>query len=142
IYGELECWEKAIAANQKGLSLAQGEPETVMNARINLADGAFAVGEIDQAKRELEELYALLPEQHEWAKWRYAQHLVHSLGEVLLEAGDAGRALRMADECLSLAEATRSRKNIVKARRLRGQVFLARGSLTEAEREFSIALEV
>ena len=43
---------------------------------------------------------------------------------------------------LSLAEATESRKNIVKARRLRGQVFLAQGKPADAEPELDIALRV
>ena len=48
----------------------------------------------------------------------------------------------LADECLELAEPTETRKNIVKGRRLRGQVFLAQGKLVEADRELTTALEV
>ena len=47
-------------------------------------------------------------------KWRYSQHLMHRLGEVLLAEGDTQRALTLANECLALAEPTESRKNIVK----------------------------
>jgi tetratricopeptide (TPR) repeat protein len=75
-------------------------------------------------------------------KWRYSQHIMHSLGEVLLTEGNAERALVLADECLALAEPTETRKNMVKARRLRGQAFLAQGKLSEAEREFATALEI
>jgi tetratricopeptide (TPR) repeat protein len=60
----------------------------------------------------------------------------------LVVRGDATMALRYADECLALAEQSESRKNIVKARRLRGQVFLARDDLASAERELLIALEI
>jgi tetratricopeptide (TPR) repeat protein len=72
--------------------------------------------------------------------WRYAQHLFHSYGELWLVRGHGDKALSYADECLRLAESSDSRKNIVKARRLRGQVFLARGALAEAETEFDQAL--
>ena len=50
------------------------------------------------------------------------------------------KALAYADECLELAESSDSRKNIVKARRLRAQVFLAQGRLAEAEAELDSAL--
>ena len=74
--------------------------------------------------------------------WRYSQHLYHSYGELWLRRGDLDRALSYADGCLALAQETRSRKNIVKGRRLRGQVFLARGQLEDAETELLAALEV
>lgn len=144
VYNELCDWGRAIECNQKGLdlALAHGDSEIILNAQINLADSAFGIGERDQAREELEELYASLPKQHEWQKWRYSQHLTHSLGEVLLAEGDMYRAVNLADECLALAEPTESRKNIVKGRRLRGQAFLAQGKLVEAEREISTALEI
>ncbi len=143
-HGELCNWEKGIEYNRRGLELAHvvGDPEITINAQINLADYAFATGEREQARRELEELYASLPELHEWMKWRYSQHIMHSLGEVLLATGEAERALSLADECLALAEPTETRKNIVKGRRLRGQVFLAQGKLVEVEKELAAALKI
>jgi tetratricopeptide (TPR) repeat protein len=52
------------------------------------------------------------------------------------------RALAYADECLDLAESSKSRKNIVKGRRLRGQVLAVKGRLEEAAAEMSVALEI
>ncbi len=74
--------------------------------------------------------------------WRYSQHLFHSYGELWLARGDHAKALAYADECLQLAEPSDSKKNIVKGRRLRGQVFLAQGKLAEAEKELAAALKV
>jgi tetratricopeptide (TPR) repeat protein len=74
--------------------------------------------------------------------WRYAQHLLHSYGELWLARGDAARALASAAECLALAEPTTSRKYIVKGRRLRGQTLLAQGQLAEAEWELDTALPI
>lgn len=144
VYGELCDWDRAVEFNQRALELAigVGDPEITINAQINLADAAFASRDIDRSKKELEDLYASLPDLHEWMKWRYSQHIMHSLGDVLLELGDSERALALADECLALAEPTESRKNIVKARRLRGQALLAQGRLEETERELGTALEV
>ncbi len=72
--------------------------------------------------------------------WRYAQHLFHSYGELWLARGNYEKALAYAGDCLDLAEGSESRKNIVKARRLRGQVFLSQGKLAEAEQEFTATL--
>jgi tetratricopeptide (TPR) repeat protein len=144
VHGELGDFERGIRFNQEGLDLAAdvGDPEITINAQLNLADYAFVTGEVERAQRELEELYASLPGMHEWMKWRYSQHLMHSLGEVVLAGGEADRALRLADECLELAESTESRKNVVKGRRLRGQALAASGRLDEAEKDLSTALDV
>lgn len=66
-------------------------------------------------------------------KWRYAQHLYHSLGELWLTRGDAGQALRCAEACLELAVSTISRKNLVKGWRLQGQAYCRQRRLPEAE---------
>jgi hypothetical protein len=47
-----------------------------------------------------------------------------------------------ADECVEVAEHNSSAKNMIKGRRLRGQVLMAGGRLDEAEHELSAALEV
>ena len=77
-----------------------------------------------------------------WLLWSYAQHLLHSFGELWLVRGDAQTALAYADECVQRAEATGRRKNVVKGRRLRGQAHLARGNLDAAEQELTAALQV
>jgi len=144
VYNELCDWERAKDYNQKGLELALplGDAEIITNAQLNIADSEMGRNNYDQALVILEDNYAYLPQQHEWMKWRYTQHLTHSLGEVLLHQGKVDRALIMADECLSLAEKTNSRKYIVKGWRLRGQVFLKQGEYMEAEKEFSKALAI
>jgi tetratricopeptide (TPR) repeat protein len=75
-------------------------------------------------------------------KWRYSQHLYHSLGELWLKKGDAEKALMFADECLKIAEPTTSRKNLVKGWRLKGQAFLALERLPEAEEALQKALTI
>jgi tetratricopeptide (TPR) repeat protein len=73
-------------------------------------------------------------------KWRYAQHLYHSLGELWLTRGDAGQALRYAEACLELAVSTTSRKNLVKGWRLQGQVYCRQRRLPEAQAALQQAL--
>ncbi len=149
IHGELGDVKRGIEYNQRGIELGQplGDAEIVINAQINLGDCAFAAGDLTVASRDLDRLYADLPGHHEWMKWRYSQHLIHSLGRAVLASGDADRAAHLADECLALAERSESRKNVVKARRLRAQSRLAvgpiaDGTLAEAEADLDAALAV
>ena len=73
-------------------------------------------------------------------KWRYAQHLYHSLGELWLTRDDAVQALWCAEACLELAVSTSSRKNLVKGWRLQGQAYCHQRRLPEAEAALQQAL--
>jgi tetratricopeptide (TPR) repeat protein len=148
VYGEIYNLEAAIRYNREGAeaSYQVGDPEIIRNAEINLGDDYLLVGDLAQAQRYLEKVYRDT-QQHgkwgeEWMKWRYAQHLYHSLGELWLTKGDAAQALAFADECLNLAEPTMSRKNLVKGWRLKGQAFLAQGQEEQAAAALSRALTI
>jgi tetratricopeptide (TPR) repeat protein len=148
VYGEIYNLEAAIQYNREGAAASYkvGDPEIIRNAEINLGDDYLLVGDLEQAQRYLEKVYRDT-QQHgkwgeEWMKWRYAQHLYHSLGELWLTKGDAAQALEFADECLKLAEPTMSRKNLVKGWRLKGQALLAQGQGEEAEAALARALTI
>ena len=149
IYGELQDHRQAMAWNKRGVQEAQevgfSDPEVESNARLNLADNLMALGHLDEAREHLlfvEQIVRQPRPQDHFSLWRYSQHHFHSYGELWLIQGEPDKALAYADECLALAETSDSRKNIVKGRHLRGQAFLARRLLKEAERELAIALEV
>ncbi len=112
---------------------------------MNLGDALLALDRLDEAEEQFRVVEQVVrtprPEDH-WMLWRYAQHLFHSYGELWLLRGDDEKALAYAGDCLELAAASESRKNIVKARRLRAQVFLAQGKLAEAEQEIDRALQI
>jgi len=74
--------------------------------------------------------------------WRYSQHLFASLAELALLRGEPGDALRYAQECYDLAAPANHRKNVVKAKRLRGEAFLNLRRLEDAEVELDGALEI
>jgi tetratricopeptide (TPR) repeat protein len=152
VYGEIYNLEEAIRYNREGAeaSYKVGDPEIIRNAEINLGDDYLLLGDFEQAQQYLEKVYHDT-QQHgkwgeEWMKWRYAQHLYHSLGELWLAKGDAAQALEFADECLKLAEPTMSRKNLVKSWRLKGQALLVQGQGEQAEaalvRALTIAREI
>jgi tetratricopeptide (TPR) repeat protein len=146
IYQELYDYETAKEYNGLGLELAHtmGDPETINNATLNLADIAMAQGNHSEAEvlYQRVERFARHPGPRDhWMLWRYSQHLFHSMGELALRQGDPARALAHAAECLTLAEQSQSMKNVVKGRRLRGQAFQAQRQLAEAEQELAFALD-
>jgi tetratricopeptide (TPR) repeat protein len=148
VYVELEHHELALEWSTRGVEVAQQvgalDAECEYNARLNLADTLMALGRLDEAEQQFriveQVVRAPRPQEH-WMLWRYAQHHFHSYGELWLMRGATEQALAYADECLQLAEGSESHKNIVKARRLRGQIFLAEGKLEAADAELAAALE-
>jgi class 3 adenylate cyclase/tetratricopeptide (TPR) repeat protein len=146
VYGEIYNLEAAIRYNREGAeaSYKVGDPEIIRNAEINLGDDYLLLGDLEQAQSYLEQVYRAIQQGgrwgEEWMKWRYSQHLYHSLGELGLAKGDAAQALEFAEECLKLAEPTMSRKNLVKGWRLKGQALLAHGQGEQAQEALSRAL--
>jgi tetratricopeptide (TPR) repeat protein len=147
IHGELQDYQRALELNERSLELAStvkfADTELRGNALLNLGDCLAALGHLDEAEEHFQVVERVVRHPSpadRWMLWRYAQHLLHSYGEVWLARGELEIALAYADECLDLAESSVSRKNIVKARRLRAQVFLARSKPAEAEEELDRAL--
>ena len=148
VYGELYDLERALRYNRAGAEAAYaiGDPEIIRNVEINLGDCYRLAGDLEQAQFYLEKVYQDIQRRgtpgEEWMKWRYAQHLYHSIGELWLTKGDAGPALRCAEACLELASATTSRKNLVKGWRLQGQAYCRQRRLPEAEAALQKALTI
>jgi tetratricopeptide (TPR) repeat protein len=149
IYGELEDHERALEQNRASAEMASQpgfpNPDVAMHARVNLGDNLIALGRPAEAEEQfrIAEAFARSTVPADcWMAWRYSQHLFHSYGELWLSRGDTARALAYADECLEVAEFNSSMKNVVKGRRLRGQVLQAQGLVDEAEQELAAALEV
>jgi predicted ATPase/DNA-binding XRE family transcriptional regulator len=147
IRGELQDYQRALELNTQSLEVAStiefADTEVRNNALLNLGDCLVALGRPDEAEEHFQAVERVVrhpSSEDRWLLWRYAQHLFHSYGELWLARGELNKALSYADECLELAESSVSRKNIVKGRRLRAQVFLAQGSLSEAEVELERAL--
>jgi tetratricopeptide (TPR) repeat protein len=121
------------------------DPEVEFNAILNLADSLIALNRLDEAEvhfNKIEQTVRNPQPQERFSMWIYTGHFLHSYGEFWLDRGNIDKALAYAGECVQQSESTGRRKNIVKGRRLKGQVFLAQGKLVEAEREISTALKL
>ena len=117
---------------------------TFRNAEITLGNVYLAKGDLVQAGELLDNAYRRweLPATTPWMQWRYSMRLFDTLGRLALARGDPARAREFADRCLEVATSTNSRKNLVKAWRLRGEAALVRRDLEEAQSALRQALPV
>jgi class 3 adenylate cyclase len=148
LHNELQDHPQAMSWNERGLEITPKanapNPECESNARLNLGDSLLGLGRLQEAEQQFQTVEQIVRNprpQDQYLLWRYSQHLFHSYGELWLARGDLDKAIAYADECLAVAEQSKSMKNTVKGRRLRAQVFLAQGKLEEAGQELSITLE-
>jgi class 3 adenylate cyclase/tetratricopeptide (TPR) repeat protein len=136
LYIELGDLDHALDFNRRGAEGARkrGDPETIANAELNLADTLLAQGDFSLAQECLDGVSRLVhdPATSDWLKWRYSTHLFASLGEFWLARGDTARAREFANQCLDLATRTNSRKYVVKGWRLLGEIARARRQWDEA----------
>jgi tetratricopeptide (TPR) repeat protein len=146
LYMELGDLERGLALNQESAAGARkrADAETLAHSELNVADIFLAKGDLVLAQDVLDGVHRLVkaPTTSDWLKWRYSTHLFASLGEVWLAREEPGRAREFADQCLDLATRTSSRKNLVKAWRLRGEIALARSELEGAEGALRQALAI
>jgi tetratricopeptide (TPR) repeat protein len=146
LWSELGDLARAADYNRRGAEGARkrGDPETVANAEINLADVAIAQGDLPLAAEILTGVHRLVkdPTTSDWMKWRYSTHLFASLADLCLARGDDRKAAEWADECLEIATRTRARKNLVKGWRARAELATRARRWDDAEKALREALTV
>jgi tetratricopeptide (TPR) repeat protein len=136
LWAEFGDVERALDVNRRGAEGARkrGDPETVANAEINLADVLVAQGQVVEAREIVDEVYRLVrdPATSDWMRWRYSTRLFATMGDVSLARGDHAKAREWADQCLEIATRTNAPKNLVKGWRLRGEIAMARRQWDDA----------
>jgi tetratricopeptide (TPR) repeat protein len=146
LYMECGDLDRAIDLNRQGAEGARkrGDPETIANPEINLGDIFLAKGDLPLANEFLDGVHNLVknPASSEWMKWRYSTHLFASLGDFWLARGDPAKAREFCDHCLDIATRTQSKKNLVKAWRLKGEIAQACRQWDEADNSFRQALSI
>jgi tetratricopeptide (TPR) repeat protein len=137
---------QAIDFNGRCLEGARkrGDPETIANAELNLADAFLQQGDLGLADEVLAGVDRLVrdPAVSEWMKWRYSMHMLTSLGELALARDDHDRGREFAARSLEIATRTGSRKYLARALRLQGEISLARRDWAGAETALGEALAV
>jgi tetratricopeptide (TPR) repeat protein len=138
--------DRAIDVNRRGAEGARkrGDPETIANAELNLADVLLAQGDLVQAQDVVEGVHRLAkdPSTSEWMRWRYSTHLFATMAHIALARGDQDAAREWTDRCLELATRSHAPKNLVKGWRLRGEIALARRQWDDAASALTQALGI
>jgi len=146
IWTEFGDVERAVSFNRRGAEGARkrGDPETLANAELNLADMLLAHGDLVQAQDIVEGVHRLVndPSTSDWMRWRYSTHLFATMAEIALACGDHEKAREWTDRCLEIATRTNAPKNLVKGWRLRGEIALARRQWDDAASALEQALDL
>jgi tetratricopeptide (TPR) repeat protein len=146
LHAELGDVAGAIELNRRSSEVGRRrrDPGTFPNALVNLGENHLESGELALAGEFLQEAHGFFsdPGASPWMRWRYSMRLFADLGALWLARGDPAKAEGFANESLELATRTRSRKNLVRGWRLRGEIALVRHELDQAEGAFRQALAI
>jgi len=146
VYVECGDVEHAVTLNEQArdFSTMRGDPETIANAELNLADAALAQGDRSLARELFDGVHKLVgnPLTSDWMKWRYSQHLFVGYGEACLALDDPVGADDWANQCLDLAARTDSKKYLIRGWRLKAEIDVARQRWEDAEQTLKQALGI
>jgi tetratricopeptide (TPR) repeat protein len=144
LYAELGDLDHAEALNTSSAQIGRRrrDPGTQPNAELNLGDVIRARGDLPVAQELYDGVYRYWkdPGSSQWMRFRYSIRMFASMGELALARGDLSAARNYSAECLNLATRTGSRKNLVKAWRLAGELQRAQRDWDRAEQHLRTAL--
>jgi tetratricopeptide (TPR) repeat protein len=131
--GDLDHAEELNTMSAK-IGRRRADPGSQPNAELNLAEIFHVENDLERAQDQYDSVYRYWknPDTSHWMKFRYSIRMFAGLGELALARGDFAAARLHSAECLELATRTGSRKNLVKAWRLAGEI-------ARAERDWSAA---
>jgi tetratricopeptide (TPR) repeat protein len=143
ILAELLDTEAALRLDTEAVRVARecADVEAECNSRINAARDYLALAEPQNALVHLQDAEARY-QNEAWFRWVYYPRLHAELGAYWLAQGDLGRAETSARISLDGAGRTSSRKRIVSAHKLLGDIALLEDRPADARREFAAALAV
>ncbi|HXJ78413.1 MAG TPA: adenylate/guanylate cyclase domain-containing protein [Candidatus Methylomirabilis sp.] len=141
--------DAGLALGARALELARPSRHATGLERVafigaNQGVAFLARGDLDAAADALEEAHHIVqhPPVSRWMTWRYGMHCFTTMGELALARGDLDAATGLAEQSLTIAVATRSRKYESRARRLAGEAAAACRRWDDAERALGDALAV
>ena len=132
-----------LNAQSARIGRRRGDPGTQPNAELNLAEIFHARGEFERAQDQYDEVYRYWKNPpSQWMRFRYSIRMFSGMGALALSRGDMAAARSHSAESLAMATRTGSRKNLVKALRLAGDIAAAEGRRDHAEDSFRQARDL
>jgi len=120
-------------------------PETLRCAKTT---ALLDLGDLSAAREMLASVHGLAtnPRTHEWMRWRYTTHVLGSLAQYWVDAGDPRQARDRAGQCLTIASGKAPWKYVPMAKRLLGVIAMhardSNGSLAALEEARAIARRI
>jgi DNA-binding NtrC family response regulator/tetratricopeptide (TPR) repeat protein len=146
LYSETGDLDRAQVLNEQSAQIGRrrNDPGTRPNAEVNLGELYMARGDLASAEEIFEGVhrYWLDPSTSQWMRFRYSIRLFCNMGELALAQGDIAKAKAMNALCFEGASRSDSRKNLVKAHRLEGEIARVRKEWQEAEYHLAQALDL
>ncbi|MGE5180653.1 MAG: ATP-binding protein [Acidobacteriota bacterium] len=108
LYGDLCLHERALACDERSLELARDQRsglvrEAELNSLLNIAANRLALGELDAARKALEQVRGQVTAV-EYSRFRWLARMHAIAAELAAAQGDREGARQAADSCLALAD--------------------------------------
>lgn len=146
LYSEIGELDRAQTLNEESAKIGRrrNDAGTRANAEVNLGELCMARGDLAAAEEIFDDVYRYWqdPLGARWMRFRYSIRLFSNMGELALARGDIATARAMSARSLEGASRTDSKKNLVKAYRLEGEIARARKEWKEAEHYLGQALDI
>ena len=118
--------EGALELNREALKLAlpTGDPETIHNAEINVAENYLQMGNLKKAEKVLENVRNRIQNKRNlYAGWRYKTRLLIALGELHGKTGAHKKALYFINRALKTARRNGAAKHEARALLVKAGIF-------------------
>jgi DNA-binding NtrC family response regulator/tetratricopeptide (TPR) repeat protein len=140
LYSELGDLDESEALNARSAQIGRrrSDPGTFPNAELNLGEIYGARGDLARAQDRFDTIFRYYknPSSSQWMRFRYSFRMFAGMGELAVARADLSTARAHSAECLDLATRSASRKNLVKAWRLAGEIARAERDWDAAEGYF------
>ncbi len=136
--------DEALRRNLEGDELAQRLspwPEPRGHSLVKVGLAYFYQEEHGQAEAYFQRALPLL-EEDTWLRWRWHMPLLWARGALALAQNQHEDAWTYASESLELATRTDSRKHVVRAQRLQGDILVATEQLEEAVQTLTVSIRL
>jgi tetratricopeptide (TPR) repeat protein len=137
LFAELGDLEESETLNARSAQIGRrrSDPGTYPNAELNLGEVYGAWGELDRAQDRFDTIFKYYknPSSSEWMRFRYSIRMFAGMGELAVTRRDLSIARAHSAESLELATRAASRKSLVKAWRLAGEIAQAERDWDRAE---------
>lgn len=136
--------DEALQRNLEGDELAQRLspwPEPRGHALVKAGLAYFYRGEYGQAEACYQRALPLL-EEDTWLRWRWHMPLLWGRGVLALAQGQHDDAWTYATQSLELADQTGSRKHLIRAQRLQGDILATTDRLDEAAQTLAASIRL